>query len=492
MTAMPAQPTTPHAAHSASPQGALPMTHDTIDPIARKADRLFGWLLLAQFVAGIVLALVISPTAWEGSTWSTHQHVIAAIVVGGALAIPPAFMALTRPGRRSNAYFVAVAQMLTGALWIHLSGGRSEFHFHVFVSLAFFTMYRRVDVILVGAAAIAVDHLVRGIFFPMSVFGVTDAPWRWVEHAVWVVAESAVLVYVVRETNESAKITTAVDSLTKSLTAMRESGDLTRPIECSNLQSMRGLGDNINAFVAMLREVIGEVARGASAVASASTQIAASTEGIAASVKGIATQAADSEKTAIAGGEVAEEGGRSIQASIEEMKAVGGTIVESGDTVVRLTKRGEEIARFTDVIAEIANQTNLLALNAAIEAARAGDHGLGFAVVAGEVKTLSDRTTKATRQIADVIEAMALEARAATDAMTRTKNQATASTSTAERADASLREIVEVAQAVRSKAERIREATTGASQGADEAARACGDLSLKAQELTELVGRFRV
>ena len=85
--------------------------------------------------------------------------------------------------------------MLTSALLIHLSGGRIETHFHVFGSLAFLMFYRDWKVLISATVVIAADHCIRGIFWPLSVFGVlTASPWRWIEHAFWVLFEDAFLI----------------------------------------------------------------------------------------------------------------------------------------------------------------------------------------------------------------------------------------------------------------------------------------------------------
>ena len=110
--------------------------------IHQRTDRLFAGLMAFQWIAGIVFALWVSPLAWYGGLSRTHVHVWAAVIVGGVICLPPALLALVRPGFASTRYTVAVAQMLMGALLIHLTGGRLETHFHVFGSLAFLAFYR--------------------------------------------------------------------------------------------------------------------------------------------------------------------------------------------------------------------------------------------------------------------------------------------------------------------------------------------------------------
>lgn len=107
-----------------------------------QTDRLFGWLMVAQYVAGIALALIVSPRTWIGDTGKVHLHVYAAVILGALVMLVPAFLAFRRSGRASTRYAIAVGQMLTSALLIHLTGGRIETHFHVFASLGILAGYR--------------------------------------------------------------------------------------------------------------------------------------------------------------------------------------------------------------------------------------------------------------------------------------------------------------------------------------------------------------
>jgi diguanylate cyclase (GGDEF)-like protein/PAS domain S-box-containing protein len=163
--------------------------------IHTQTDRLFAGLLAAQWLAGILAALWISPRTWSGELSETHLHVWTAIYLGGALALFPIALVVTRSGRPSTRYVIAVAQMLTSSLLVQLTGGRIETHFHVFGSLAFLSFYRDWRVLVPATIVVAADHFVRGVFWPQSVFGVlTASHWRWLEHAGWVVFENIFLV----------------------------------------------------------------------------------------------------------------------------------------------------------------------------------------------------------------------------------------------------------------------------------------------------------
>ena len=163
--------------------------------VFKRTDRWFGRLMLFQWVAGIVIAVTVSPRTWAGQSSSIHIHVWAAIFLGGAISSFPILLTFIWPGRAFTRHTVAVAQMLFSGLLIHLTGGRIETHFHIFGSLAFLAFYRDWRVLVPATIVVALDHLGRGIFFPYSVYGVlTASPWRSVEHAVWVIFEDVFLV----------------------------------------------------------------------------------------------------------------------------------------------------------------------------------------------------------------------------------------------------------------------------------------------------------
>lgn len=169
--------------------------HDSFNRNCRYTDRLFAVLMAIQWLGGIVAALVITPRTWVGSISQTHLHVWMAILLGGAIAAAPISLALFLPGRSITRHVIAVAQMLFSALLIHLTGGRIETHFHVFGSLAFLAFYHDWRVLITASTVIAIDHFLRGVYWPQSVFGTfTASPYRWLEHAGWVIFEDIILV----------------------------------------------------------------------------------------------------------------------------------------------------------------------------------------------------------------------------------------------------------------------------------------------------------
>lgn len=171
-----------------------------MDANRRRTDGMFAWLIGVQWIAGAIAAMLISPRAWEGAESQMHLHVWAALLLGGAISSLPLFLAIKFPGRTITRHTIAVGQMLTSGLLVHLSGGRIETHFHYFGALAFLSFYRDIRVLITATAITAVDHFLRGMLWPQSVFGVlTSSWWRWMEHAGWVAFEDVFLMLAVRQ-----------------------------------------------------------------------------------------------------------------------------------------------------------------------------------------------------------------------------------------------------------------------------------------------------
>ncbi len=156
--------------------------------IYETTDVMFAWLMAIQWIAGIVIAVLFSPYTWSGGARAIHPHVWLAIFFGGALSIIPGLLVCYKRGTVLNRHMIAASQVLTSALLIDITNGRGETHFHIFGSLAFLAFYRDWRVLVTASAVITGDHLLRGYLWPLSLYGTTLAsPWRWVEHAAWVI-----------------------------------------------------------------------------------------------------------------------------------------------------------------------------------------------------------------------------------------------------------------------------------------------------------------
>jgi len=176
--------------------------------ICSRLDRLLAWLLVGQCIGGVAVAIWGSPLAWAGTVASVHPHVVAAVGLGLAIISLPIYLAWLMPGRLITRGSIALAEGAYCALFIHLTGGRIESHFMVFAALALVAMYRDWRVLLTISMVVATDHLIRGYWWPQSVYGTpTITPWRWIEHAAWVLVEDVFLLRSIHfDINESRRL----------------------------------------------------------------------------------------------------------------------------------------------------------------------------------------------------------------------------------------------------------------------------------------------
>ena len=201
-------------------------------------------------------------------------------------------------------------------------------------------------------------------------------------------------------------------------------GDLSVKLPVNSEDEMGKLGRGFNSFIERFNEIIKEIQNASREVVLTSqglsdsstqivsgtesqkertAQVAAASEELCSTTKEIAGNTHGAAEAAKGADEAAERGGQIVTKTMGGMNAILPMVKESSIAISQLGNRSDEIGRIVEVINDIADQTNLLALNAAIEAARAGEHGKGFAIVADEVKKLADRTTKATKEINEMI-----------------------------------------------------------------------------------------
>jgi hypothetical protein len=158
------------------------------EEIHKRTDRMFAVIMGVQWILAIIIAILFSPYGWEGKIRSIHIHVYLAVFLGAAISSLPIALALLKPGKPITRHVIAAGQILWSALLIHLTGGRIETHFHVFGSLGILAFYRDWKVLGTATVVVAADHLIRGILWPESVYGIVNPEWwRFLEHAFWVV-----------------------------------------------------------------------------------------------------------------------------------------------------------------------------------------------------------------------------------------------------------------------------------------------------------------
>lgn len=162
----------------------------------RRISHVFAVLMVAQWLAGIAIALSLSPWTWAEHLQAVHPHLALAVLLGGVLSGVPIALAVWRPSAFITRLVVACSQTLWSALLIYLTGGRIETHFHVFVSLAFISFYRDWRIMIPATLVVVGDNLVRGLLSPESVYGIANPEWwRFLEHASWVALEDLVLIF---------------------------------------------------------------------------------------------------------------------------------------------------------------------------------------------------------------------------------------------------------------------------------------------------------
>lgn len=164
----------------------------------KKVDKAFVWLLLVEWIAVILIAIAYSPQAWSNVPNIHNLNIWAAIVLGGIVSIGSLIVARLKPGSLFSRQTIAFSQFVFAALLTHLTAGKVESH--MFVSLALLVAYRDRSVFVIPVVLTTADHFIRGMWWPQSVLGIAEFNWfHPVEHAFWLVLETAGLTYVIHE-----------------------------------------------------------------------------------------------------------------------------------------------------------------------------------------------------------------------------------------------------------------------------------------------------
>ncbi|MBI5886444.1 MAG: methyl-accepting chemotaxis protein [Deltaproteobacteria bacterium] len=225
------------------------------------------------------------------------------------------------------------------------------------------------------------------------------------------------------------------------------------------ISEIEGISNLVDEASVEIKANTVNMANGMEDQANKSTQIATASEEMSVTINEIARNTTSITETAVTATALAHNGEGIVAKSVEEVKTIAVMVEDLAQNIKTLGGRSEEIGNIIDVINEIAEQTNLLALNAAIEAARAGEQGRGFAVVADEVRRLSERTAKSTLQIDGMVKAIQSEVQSAVKAMSEGTKKAGAGVRLSFEAGKALGEIVESVKELHVKVEQIATAT---------------------------------
>ena len=311
-------------------------------------------------------------------------------------------------------------------------------------------------------------------------------------------------------------------------------GNLSVKVEGTGRDEIGQLAASVNKMLGDMNTTLAKVITTSINVASAANQLFATSERVAVGAEEVASQAGSvataSEEMATTSTEIAHNcsmaaessqratdsainGTSIVRETVSVMNMIADKVMNSAKTVESLGGRSDQIGEIIGTIEDIADQTNLLALNAAIEAARAGEQGRGFAVVADEVRALAERTTRATKEISQMIKLIQSETKGAVIAMEEGVKEVQNGTAKAARSGNALQDILDQINAVTlqvnqmataaeqqtattseisSNIQQITEVVQGTAKGADESALAANQLAKMAEELQDLVGHFKL
>jgi methyl-accepting chemotaxis protein len=312
------------------------------------------------------------------------------------------------------------------------------------------------------------------------------------------------------------------------------SGDLTHNLSVDRRDELGQLQGSIQRMTVELRQLISGIGEGVTQIASAAEELSAVTEQtsagvnsqkvetdqvatamheMTATVQEVARNAEEASEAAVAADQQAREGDKVVNEAIAQIERLATEVGHSTEAMAELKRESDKIGSVLDVIKSVAQQTNLLALNAAIEAARAGEAGRGFAVVADEVRSLAQRTQKSTEEIEELISGLQNGTRQVATIMDNSRELTVSSVELTRRAGTSLESITRTVSAIQSMNQQIaaaaeeqsataeeinrsvlnvRDVSEQTSAASEQTAASSVELARLGSHLQALVGRFRV
>lgn len=469
-----------------------------------RSDRYILYILLAHL-----------PFVWLIVPMGYGTHVLGGVP---ALLVTAAavFTYMTMKGTMTSRIILSLCLMAYAIIFITQQLGRIEMHFHVFVVFALMLIYRDWRPLVAATGLIGVHHFLfinlqfAGVEFmgvPMQLFA-ENCNWiTFIIHFAFAGVEVAALMFFGFNMQQQFLMNARLNA-TISQAAETKNFDVQLDIDQIATADAKEDAQTINAFFGLVSELVENVRHASETISSKAGRVLATlketTDGVneqhaaigmvatamnemTTTVQVVAQNTVQAAEAANNANTEASSGSEIVTQAIESNESMSSRINNASTVINKLDADSQEVGQVLEVITGIAEQTNLLALNAAIEAARAGEQGRGFAVVADEVRTLAQRAQQSTEQIRSIVERLQSQAQEAVSAITESHKQTEESVQHAAEVGDALNRILNSAAAINEMSTQIASATEQQTVVTDEIGKNIANISTVADSTTETV-----
>jgi len=436
-------------------------------PWIKESNGIFRAVILCQFIISIIIGFITG-------------ELLPAFLFGIPIAIVPLALSFQQPFSALSRHAMGIGVQLFTALHIHQSFGLIEFHFEIFVMLAFLAYFRDWKVIASSTAVVALHHISFFILqsegAPVFIFeeGHVTFPILLM-HAAFALAEGLVLMHMTKQSHSEGAGATELRNTINNMQTQSGQLNLAVPIDRENsiILPFAELIEQVKELVKQASSLTDDVVSGCKKMENSAnsifeisrntdqelTMISASSEEIAQTMKMSAEQITLASDKASVAEDASQKTRDSISSTSQTIYSLRSTLNNAAKTNEALNQQCSHISEAMRAITDVADQTNLLALNAAIESARAGEHGRGFSVVADEVRTLATRSKESADQITNITEELVSSTASSVEQMNmciQLVDEAVASTESATQV------MSEIMQQIRNASESMTEIATSA------------------------------